>query len=126
MIHIDTSFLIRSFAPASPQDKQLRLWIQSGTRLALSTISWAEFACGPVTAPQFALIQLIFGEPLAFTRVHAELAAELFNSTGRKRGTFFDCMIAAVAVEQSASLATSNPRDFRFFQSSGLQLISPP
>lgn len=123
MIQVDTSFLIRSFVSSSPEDKQLRLWIESGAGLAVSAICWAEFACGPVNAEQLSLIHLICGEPLVFARAHAEIAAELFNFTGRVRGRFVDCMIAAVALESGAGLATSNPRDFLRFQPSGLQVI---
>lgn len=124
MTHVDTSFLIRSLVAASSEDKQLRRWMESSESLALSAIAWAEFACGPVNAEQLSQVLLIFGEPLAFTHAQAETAAELFNSTGRVRGKFVDCMIAAAALESGASLATSNPRDFVRFRSLGLQVVS--
>lgn len=123
MIHVDTSFLIRSFIAASREGKQLRHWIEQSDSLALSAVCWAEFACGPVNAEQLSLASLIFGEPLAFTQAQAVTAAELFNSTGRVRGKFVDCMIAAAALESRASLVTSNPRDFLRFQPSGLHVI---
>lgn len=124
MIHVDTSFLIRSFVPSSQEGKQLRLWIERSDSLALSAICWAEFVCGPVSAEQLSLARLIFGEPFAFTRAQAVTAAELFSSTGRIRGKFVDCMIAAAALESGASLVTSNPRDFLRFQPAGLQVIT--
>jgi predicted nucleic acid-binding protein len=40
-------------------------------------------------------------------------AAELFNAAGRERGTFVDCLIAAVAIGDDAELATANPADFK-------------
>jgi|SRR6185312_10704432 len=123
MTHVDTSFLIRSLVAASSEDKLLRRWMEASDSLAISAIAWAEFACGPVSAEQLSQVLQVLGEPLAFTQVHAEIAAELFNSTGRVRGKFVDCMIAAAALESGASLATSNPRDFARFQSSGLHLV---
>jgi predicted nucleic acid-binding protein len=59
-----------------------------------------------------------------FTDEDAVLAAQLFNISGRRRGTFMDCMIAAVAVGIGASLATSNPEDFRRLEPAGLQIIT--
>jgi predicted nucleic acid-binding protein len=52
------------------------------------------------------------------------LAAQLFNISGRRRGTFIDCMIAAVALGTDASLATTNPDDFRRLEPARLQIIT--
>jgi predicted nucleic acid-binding protein len=48
----------------------------------------------------------------------------LFNLSGRRRGTFIDCMIAAVALGANASLATTNSDDFRRLEPAGLQIIT--
>jgi predicted nucleic acid-binding protein len=61
---------------------------------------------------------------LSFTDVEAATAAELFNTTGRRRGAFVNCMIAATALRAGASLATSNARDFRPFEAAGLKLTA--
>ena len=53
----------------------------------------------------------------------AELAASMFNRTGRRRGTFVDCLVAAAAVHAGARLATSNPRDFDRFTKAGFDLV---
>ena len=54
----------------------------------------------------------------------ATLSARLFNATGRRRGSMQDCMIAAVAIRSSASLATNNALDFRRFVAHGLTIVS--
>lgn len=113
MIHIDTGFLIRALLPGSDEDARLRGWVESGEPLAISSVAWAEFLCGPLAAEDATLASAIFGEALPFTAQDAAVAAAAFNAGGRRRGTLADCMIAAVAVGADASLATSNHRDFR-------------
>jgi predicted nucleic acid-binding protein len=53
------------------------------------------------------------------------LAADLFNKTGRRRGSRFDCLITATALLAHAEVATVNQTDFRAFQPHGLKLASP-
>jgi len=48
MIHLDTSFLIHAMVPSSRADKSLRKWLRDEEDLAISSIAWAEFLCGPV------------------------------------------------------------------------------
>jgi predicted nucleic acid-binding protein len=54
----------------------------------------------------------------------AERSAQLFNATGRRRGSLLNCLVAAAAIEAGAALATENPRDFERFESAGLTLAS--
>ena len=111
-LHLDTSFLIRAFIPASVESSQLRSWLNEGRKPVMSTIAWAEFLCGPLSDEHLENATLIVEEHLPFTSEDAALAAELFNNTGRKRRIFRDCLIAAVALRQGADLATSNQEDF--------------
>ena len=124
MIHLDTSFLIRAFVPATPEDRRLRRWLSAREQVGLSSITWAEFLCGPVTALAVEEAAEALGEPEPFDGAHATLAAELFNVAGRRRGLLADCMIAAVAIRANARLATSNPTDFRPFTTHGLALAT--
>jgi predicted nucleic acid-binding protein len=124
MIHLDTGFLIRALVRNSPEDIKLRSWLGSDTQLGMSSIAWAEFLCGPVEKNDVTLAARIVPDRQSFNDQDAALAARLFNFSGRRRGTFIDCMIAAVALGVGASLATTNPDDFRRLQPTGLQIIS--
>ena len=54
------------------------------------------------------------------------MAAELFNKTGRRRGSRFDCLVAATAAVARAEIATVNQADFKAFLPHGVKLASPP
>lgn len=64
----------------------------------------------------------VLGEPVPLTGAVADEAAALFNGTGRRRGSFVDCLVAASALAAGARLATSNARDFVRFAERGLEL----
>ncbi len=122
MIHVETSFLIRSLVRGSREDHRLREWLGAGTEIGLSTLAWTEFLCGPVDSGQIELVKRITGDPVPFIAEDGMLAARLFNSGGRRRGSLIDAMIAAVAVRSGARLATSNTADFVRWVSAGLDL----
>lgn len=126
MIHLDTSYLVRALVPGSREDVQLRAWLSSETALAISAVAWAEFLCGPLDANDLSLAGAVVGEAVPLTADHAVRAAALFNAAGRRRGTFVDCLIASVAIEEDALLATCNPKDFSGM--AGLRLVdgTPP
>lgn len=113
MIHLDTSFLIRALVRGSQEDARLRAWLSGETALAMSAVAWAEFLCGPLGADDLSLAAAVVGEAVPLTADHAVRAAALFNASGRKRGTFVDCLIASVAIEEDAQLVTANPSDFK-------------
>ncbi len=124
MIHLDTSFLIRSLVVDSPEDGMLRGWLRAGETLAMSSIAWTEFLCGPVSAEAAEVAATLVTDRRAYEEADAAVAARLFNSTGRRRGSLVDCMIAAVALRAEAPVATSNPDDFRRFESAGLEVLT--
>lgn len=122
--HLDTSFLIKALVPGTREDSRLREWIRQGTIVAMSSIGWAEFLCGPVSDQDRQRARRVVGLPLPLVEAEAVQAAELFNVGGRRRGSLPDCLIAATALRAGAMLATSNPGDFRRFERAGLKLIS--
>ena len=110
--YIDTSFLIRALVAGTAEDRRLRRWITANEPLAMSAVAWAEFLCGPLGAADAAIASAIVGEATPLTAGHSAIAAALFNASGRRRGTFIDCLVAACVVDADASLATANPDDF--------------
>jgi predicted nucleic acid-binding protein len=122
MIHLDTNFLILALVPGTDQDRRLRGWLVDGERVSLSVIAWAEFLCGPVAPEQARLAQVLFPDPQPLTPADASRAAELFNASGRRRGSLADCLIAATCMRVGAALATENPADFRPLEPLGLRL----
>ena len=124
MIHLDTSFLIRALLRGSPEDRKLREWLGTSEPLGMSTIAWAEFLCGPLDKPHLKLATEIIRVRSNFTPELAIIAARLFNESGRQRGTFIDCMIAATALSEGARVATANVTDFRRFETFGLEMAS--
>lgn len=123
MIHLDTSFLIRAFVSDSTQDRLLRKWLRTGEALLMSSVSWTELLCGPITAEQVRLARRVIAEIVPYQEDDASLAAALFNDSGRRRGSMADCMIAATAIRAGAAMATANPVDFRRFETAGLLVI---
>ncbi|MGB5551230.1 MAG: PIN domain-containing protein [Thermoanaerobaculia bacterium] len=112
-VHLDTSFLIRALRPGTRQDQMLRALLEASRELAMSSIAWAEFLCGPLNGRQLDIARRITPELIPFTDKDAALTAELFNESGRRRSSLTDCMIAATALRCNARLATANQADFK-------------
>ncbi len=124
MIQLDTSFLIRALVAGSPEDRALRTWLRDEQPIGINSVAWAEFLCGPVEPAMVDAVKHFVTLRAVFDEEDARLAARLFNESGRRRGSLADCMIAAAAIRAGASLATTNPSDFRRFRSAGLELAS--
>ena len=121
-IHLDTSFLIRALVPGSRESTRLRTWLQDRRSVAISTFTWGEFLCGPLDEADAMDARRIAHKHVPVGTEEATTAAGLFNRTGRRRGSFQDCIIAATAIVAGAELATSNVGDFARFEDAGLKL----
>jgi predicted nucleic acid-binding protein len=76
--------------------------------------SWTEFLHGPATPLEVSRAEAVLQSPIIlFAQKEAALAADLFNRSGRRRGSRFDCLIAATAMIAQAESATVNQSDSR-------------
>jgi len=124
MIHLDTNYLIGLLVRGSREAAEVDQWLASGESLAASAIAWSEFLNGPVTAIEVSQVEMVLqSQIIAFGKAEAALASDLFNKTGRRRGSRFDCLIAATAVLHQATFATVNQSDFKAYTAHGLKLI---
>jgi predicted nucleic acid-binding protein len=124
MIHLDTNYLVCLAVPGSAPAQNVDQWLAANEPLAASTLAWTEFLNGPVSADEIALVEsVIEGNLVPFEKPTAVLAAQLFNQGGRRRGSRFDCLIAATAILAGAQLATENTKDFTPLVPFGLKLI---
>ena len=122
VVHLDASFLIRGLALGSPEALRLDRWNEQGRVLAMSTLAWGQFLCGPLGTGDDALAERIVSTHVPIGLDEAREAARLFNETGRRRSSFPDCLIAAAAILASAPLATTDHGDFERFREFGLDL----
>ena len=123
MIHLDTSFLIRSLLRESDESRRLESWLRRGEVVRISALAWAEFLCGPIRAPDANDAAELLGEPVPVTGLDATIGARLFNLSARRRGSLPDCLIAATAMNAGATLATSDVAHFRRFETLGLSVL---
>lgn len=125
MIHLDTNYLIGLAVPGSREAAEVDEWLAAGQVLAVSAIVWSEFLNGPVTPREISRVEAVIqGNVRPFGEQEAAKAADLFNQTGRRRGTRCDCFIAATAIIEGAEMATVNQTDFKAFVPHGLKLIA--
>lgn len=121
-IHLDTNVLIGVATHSVSEDVVLRRWLGQRLSVRTSTVAWAEFLCGPLPPDAGSSVRGMVGEPIPLTAEDASRAAELFNATGRRRGSLNDCMIAAIAMHAGAALATNDGTHFRRFVAFGLKI----
>jgi predicted nucleic acid-binding protein len=127
MIHLDTNYLIGLLVKGSPQAVHVDGWLAAGQPLAAGAVAWTEFLNGPVSSLEVSRTEAVLQSRIVpFGRPEAVLAADLFNKTGRRRGSRFDCLIAATAMLAQAEIATVNQSDFNAFTAHGLKLAVPP
>jgi predicted nucleic acid-binding protein len=135
VIHLDTNVLIEVLVPGTAADQALRRWLLAGESVGISSIAWAEFLCGAPAQQREPsarrererslgrAAERLIGRPAGFDGEAASLSAELFNSSGRRRGSLGDCMVAAIALRSGSALATRNHRDFVVMKAAGLILL---
>jgi predicted nucleic acid-binding protein len=124
LLHLDTNALIALADPAGSVVREVRQQAEKGILPATSAVAWHEFVRGPLQSDELLRVERVVGARVqSVSRATAELAARLFNATGRRRGATADCFIAAAAIEQDACLLTANLDDFKGFVSLGLKLI---
>ena len=123
-LHLDTNALIELSDPGSRVVERVREHCLAGALPASSAVAWHEFVRGPLTPDELLRVERVLGgRVLPLTRATAELAARLFNATGRRRASTADCLIAAGALEHDAALLTLNIEDFVPFEPFGLKLV---
>ena len=127
MIHLDTNYLIGLLVKGSSQAQEVDRWLADGQILATSSIAWTEFLNGPVTPLEVTRVESILQSRIvSFGPAEAVLAADLFNKTGRRRGSRFDCLVASTAILAQAEVATANQSDFKVFLPHGVRLAAAP
>lgn len=120
-LHLDTNALIALVDPLGSTVVQVRKRAQEGILPEASAVAWHEFVRGPLLSDELLRIERVVGSRIRpMTRATAELAARLFNATGRRRASTADCLIAASAIEHKAELMTANLADFILFEPFGL------
>lgn len=123
MIHLDTNYLIGLLVRGSREALDVDQWLVKGESLAASAIAWSEFLNGPVTGSEAIQVETVLqSQIVSFGKADAAVAADLFNQTGRRRGSRLDCLIAATAICNQSELATINQSDFKLFTPHGLKL----
>lgn len=127
MTHLDTNYLIGLLVKGSPEAGNVEGWLTAGYTLATSAICWTEFLNGPATPLEVSRAEAVLqSQIIPFGKKEAALAADLFNKTGRRRGSRFDCLIAATAIIAQSEIATINQSDFKLFVPHGLKLAIVP
>jgi predicted nucleic acid-binding protein len=127
VIHLDTNYLIGLLIKGSAQAGDVDGWLAAGQSFGTSAIAWTEFLNGPVTPLEVSRAEAVLqSRIIPFGQKEAALAADLFNKTGRRRGSRFDCLIAATAILAQAEMATVNHSDFKVFIPHGLKLAVVP
>jgi predicted nucleic acid-binding protein len=123
MIHFDTNALI--YLPRWAKDGHPVIKrVVAGEPAAVCSVVWYEFLCGPLADDEAALAHAFLqGRILALAEQDARLAAELFNTTGRKRIHRTDTLIAACAIRAKVEFVTANTADFQPLVAHGLRLV---
>lgn len=124
-VHLDANGLVAVGDPSHPLARQVARWLAAGVEIWVSAMAWAEFLNGPpggLPRAEEKAARAILSGILPLGQAEAELAARLFNLTGRRSRSLPDCLVAACAVLARCPLATDNQADFDPFRPHGLSL----
>ena len=121
-IHLDSSFLIRALVSGTREMAMLERWHRGGKIIGICALAWGEFLCGPLGLADVQVARRLILRYVPVRTEEAAKGADLFNRAGRRSRSYADCVIAATAIVDGASLATSDPRDFARFTTAGLVL----
>lgn len=124
MIELDANFLIAALREDIRAKNLTQRWLARNEVIVMSTIAWSELLCGPLTAEDKERAAVIVTRIEPFNTEDAELAADLFNATGRRPRSHADCMIAAAAIRRGSVLATLDRPGFNRFRRFELHLQS--
>jgi len=125
VIHLDTSALVDALTGPKRSARRLRLAIESGERILLSTLVLYEWLRGPRLEEELAIQDALFPREsaVAFGVEEALRASELYRDMRRARGREVDLAVAACALTHHAALWTLDREDFRDIP--GLDLYAP-
>jgi len=125
VILLDTSVLIDALAGGHRSAPALRRTIESGERVALTTLVLYEWQRGPRRPEELAAQEALWpaDAAIAFGPEEAAAAAALYRVVRAPRGREMDLAIAACAIRWNAALWTLNIKDFRDVP--GLNLFKP-
>lgn len=124
--HLDTDFLVHALsAPRQSEFRRLESLAASDVTFEMAALAWYEFSRGPRTPNQLALARAFLGPGavLDFTEALADRAAELYRRLRGPRRRAGDLIIAATALQRSATLLTLNVKDYADID--GLDLEPP-
>lgn len=122
-LHLDTNCLIDLLLGNNKTHRALKTKLLTGWSCSTGAIAWHEFVCGPLTSEERQDIwDFLEGRIIPIDFAIAELAADIFNKTGRKKGSKSDIIIAATAIHHKAQLLTWNKTDFKNIKKLGFAL----
>jgi predicted nucleic acid-binding protein len=123
-ILLDTNAVIALSDPTHCLFQLIEEVLAQGGRASACVIAWHEYMRGPLTMEdRERALGVIESRIIPLDRPCAEFGAQLYNQTGRRRGSTADCLIASVAIRHNFELVTWNHEDFERFVPMGLSLV---
>ena len=121
---LDTNVLIALSDPHHDVFNAVEAALRRGALASTCSVAWHEYVRGPLLdKDRSRVLRVVESRVINLARRHAETAANLYNATGRRRGSTADCLIAAVAIDSNAEMVTCNTGDFKLFVPHGLRLF---